>query len=221
MNKPTICIDAGHGGINELGLYTTPKYKGKTFTHAVGYDLHQGNVFNEGWANRVSAYDLAARFVNKGYPVVFVADNVIDTSLKVRANRANKAHSEAAQRSIYISLHFNAGGGEGYEIFTSPNQTKSDLLATKIFNKTKEYLPGRKYRPDLSDGDPDKEAKFSVLMNTNAPAVLIEHEFFDNPDMVNDCVCLELIQTWNVATFAGCLEFFKEVNWIENEGHIT
>lgn len=211
--KPTIIIDYGHGGIDSKGNYLTPASKGKRFFHE-GYDLHDGGWFYEGIANRVAGYDLAARFLNKGYPVVFVADQQSDTFLVTRANRANKVYDETGGKCIYISLHFNAGGGKGYEIFTAPGQTESDILATRIFKKTKEFIPERKYRSNYGDGDPDKERKFTVLTATKGVAVLIEFEFFDNPGEVNDCVCLEQIQNWNVATHTACIDYFKHRKWI-------
>jgi len=37
-------------------------------------------------------------------------------------------------------------------------------------------------RHDYSDGDPDKEARFTILTKTVCPAVLTENLFFDNRD---------------------------------------
>ena len=35
-------------------------------------------------------------------------------------------------------------------------------------------------RQDHSDGDPDKESKFTILTKTRCPAVLTENLFYDN-----------------------------------------
>ena len=82
--------------------------------------------------------------------------------------------------SRYLSIHSNAGGGHGSEIYTSPGNTKSDAIAT-IFGKEfiKEF-PKRKLRTDYSDGDLDKERRFYVLTKTKMPAVLTENFFMDN-----------------------------------------
>lgn len=93
---------------------------------------------------------------------------------------------------IYVSLHVNASGNgqwmkaSGWEIFTSPGQTKSDVLATCMWNAAKNYLGDlTTIRSDWSDGDPDKEAKFFVLTKTKCPAVLVENLFMDNKEDLN------------------------------------
>ena len=90
---------------------------------------------------------------------------------------------------IYVSLHVNASGNgqwmkaSGWEIFTSPGQTKSDVLATCMWNAAKNYLGDlTTIRSDWSDDDPDKEAKFFVLTKTKCPAVLVENLFMDNQE---------------------------------------
>ena len=74
----------------------------------------------------------------------------------------------------------NAGGGEGYEVYTSPGQTKSDAIAEVFIQAIGEELPDHPLRSDPLDGDKDKEAKFYVLENTKCPAVLVEVAFMDN-----------------------------------------
>ena len=75
----------------------------------------------------------------------------------------------------------------GFEIYTTKGQTRSDLFATVIFEQLQEDFPitdGYKHRIDPSDGDPDKEANFTVLMGNNYWGVLLEWLFQDNPDDV-------------------------------------
>ena len=93
---------------------------------------------------------------------------------------------------IYVSIHVNASGNgqwmnaSGWEIFTSPGQTKSDVLATCMWNAANIYLNGEsKMRADWSDGDPDKEAAYMVLTKTKCPAVLVENLFMDNKEDLN------------------------------------
>lgn len=98
--------------------------------------------------------------------------------LNQRAVMANNADA------ILISIHANAsnGKGTGFECFTSPGQTESDKLATELLEAYHEEmgdkLPGRY---DTRDGDPDKEAKFTVLTATTGTAVLFELAFIDHP----------------------------------------
>lgn len=85
---------------------------------------------------------------------------------------------------IYVSIHVNASGsdgkwhtGTGWEIYTTPGETKADELATHIYNAAKYNAENKKMRTDYSDGDPDKEAHFYILKHTNCPAVLTENFF--------------------------------------------
>ena len=89
--------------------------------------------------------------------------------------------------SLYVSIHVNASAKNGWDkatgfaIYTSPGETKSDTLATDIFDAAAELLKptGKKFRKDMSDGDPDFEENFYVLRKTICPAVLTEN-FFQN-----------------------------------------
>ena len=89
--------------------------------------------------------------------------------------------------SLYVSIHVNASAKSGWDkatgfsIYTSPGETKSDILATDIFDAAAELLKptGKKFRKDMSDGDPDFEENFYVLRKTICPAVLTEN-FFQN-----------------------------------------
>ena len=88
---------------------------------------------------------------------------------------------------LYVSIHVNASAKNGWDkatgfsIYTSPGRTKSDVLATDIFDAATELLKpiGKSLRKDTSDGDPDFEENFYVLRKTCCPAVLTEN-FFQN-----------------------------------------
>ena len=88
---------------------------------------------------------------------------------------------------LYVSIHVNASAKNGWDkatgfaIYTSPGETKSDALATDIFDEAVELLKplGKSLRKDTSDGDPDYEENFYVLRKTLCPAVLTEN-FFQN-----------------------------------------
>jgi N-acetylmuramoyl-L-alanine amidase len=111
--------------------------------------------------------------------------NNVNKDLRLRAYLANHHQVDA-----FISIHcnaFNSPTANGYEVFTSPGQTASDTLATEILHEMSLVLPDMRQRSDLGDGDPDKEARFSVLVNTTMPAVLIELGFLTN---TNDVITL-------------------------------
>ena len=105
-----------------------------------------------------------------------------DVSLSARCKRANAIYSETSGKCFLISVHANAGGGTGWEAYTSVGQTKADLIATELYKEAeKEFAPdGWKIRKDTIDGDPDKESQFYILKHTKCPAILSENFFFDN-----------------------------------------
>lgn len=97
-------------------------------------------------------------------------------TLSQRANLANAKGLEL------LSIHCNAGGGTGFEVFTSPGQTSSDKWATAVLETFGEVFPDRRLRADFSDGDPDKEARFTVLTATSGSAILVECGFIDTAE---------------------------------------
>ena len=112
-----------------------------------------------------------------------------------RANFVNNLCSKyGTSNCVYVSVHVNAAGSDGkwknargWSVYTSPGQTKSDSLATLLYDEAKTILPhDSKYyvSSDFSDGDPDYEAKFYILTHTKCPAVLTENLFQDNKDDV-------------------------------------
>jgi len=102
-----------------------------------------------------------------------------DISLPERCRRAN-AISEKHSGSFLISIHANAGGGTGWEVFTSVGETQSDKIADIFYQEAEKAFPEFRMRKDLADGDFDKEAHFYILKNTICPAILTENFFMDH-----------------------------------------
>lgn len=210
--KPITIIDTGHGGLNIKGEYTTDPKIGKKFHHD-GQQLHDNGWFYEGVGNRVFGYLLASYALNEGYPVRFTAHNEYDTGLHQRVEQENNLHKELNGKCAFVSCHSNAGGGEGWEIYTTKGQTESDTLATFIYEANKQR--GQKFRLDESDGDPDKEADFYVLRKTAGIAVLIELGFFDNAKEVKDLQDIEWMQKAALDTWEGIKAFYRFKGWIQ------
>lgn len=104
-----------------------------------------------------------------------------DIQLSERCRRVNNiCRMHGKDNCILISIHANAGGGTGFEVFTSTGNTKSDQYATTLLNCLKFEFPDEKIRTDYSDGDSDKEAGFYILKHTQCPALLSENMFMDN-----------------------------------------
>lgn len=86
---------------------------------------------------------------------------------------------------IFISLHCNSAANqsaEGFEVWTSLGNTLGDKLATCIYGQIAGEFPDWAGRTDYSDGDPDKESRFYVLVHTDAPACLVEMAFISNDE---------------------------------------
>lgn len=132
--------------------------------------------FNRDIVRRIAAKldDLAI-----GYEILTPETN--DVSLAERCRRANEIYRNYNEKAFLVSVHANAGGGTGWEVYTSPGQTPSDAIATVFFEEAgREFVPdGWRMRSDYSDGDPDKESQFYILTKTTCPAVLTENFFMD------------------------------------------
>lgn len=164
MKKLTFLLDNGHG-INTPGK-RSPKWK-------------DGSQLFEFEFNRDIVKRVAKGLSSLAIPYKILVPEEVDISLGERVRRAN-----AIKDSILISVHANAGGGTGFEIFTSPGETKSDSIATVFCQECEKAFPEFKMRFDHSDGDPDKEAGFYVLTKTKGPAILTENLFMDTE---SDC----------------------------------
>lgn len=171
MKKVFPILDSGHGGFVD-GKYTTaPK---KMFKHK------DGTIAYEGVINRRIKAKLIELLGGRQFADVSIGEN--DITLGARVREANKIYGQKKGefKCLYVSIHSNAGGGRGFEVWTSPGQTMSDKYADIWAQEIQKMFPGMPFRADKSDGDLDKEEKFYVLVETAMPAVLAEYLFFDN-----------------------------------------
>lgn len=160
------------------------------------------------WSRKVGKM-LAERLKREGFEVAFTNTKDTEIGLSRRKEIANNLDAPRGGTKFLLSLHNNAAGmgnewcaARGFEIYTTKGQTRSDLFATVIFEQLQEDFPttdGYKHRTDPSDGDPDKEANFTVLMGNNYWGVLLEWLFQDNLDDValleDDSVNRELVES--------------------------
>lgn len=162
-------FDAGHGGMIG-GQYQTPGKRSPNWKNGILYE----GAFNRWIVNALmKACDL------KGIPYFHISPELSDTPLHTRANRANRIYQDV-QNVYVLSIHANAGGGTGFEGFTSRGKTQSDDIGEIFLKAVKKSFPEIKFRSDLSDGDLDKEAGFKILRSTRCPAFLLECLFMDH-----------------------------------------
>lgn len=180
IENAMVFLDAGHGGLDPSGNYTTPV--GKKYQHRQG-EFHKDGFFFEGVWNRNLVYRVARKLEGLKVPFMVVSHPYLDYSLNYRVDTANWYY-QFYPNGIFISSHGNASPthrGRGYEIYTTPGQTRADELANIHWYQVKDLIGDRIiYRPGSESGEHDKEARFFVLNRTRMPAILIEHLFFDN-----------------------------------------
>lgn len=147
---PRIYIDPGHSKVDP---------------GAVGYEVERD--LNE----KVS------KFMNEHLLANYVCETKVgDISINNTAKVAEEANAWGA--NLFVSNHFNAGRGDGYEgLVHSEKRKELGQIFEKHVKAIGQNSRGVKYRPNLA-----------VLRLTNMPAILNEGAFVDN---------LKDIQDWN------------------------
>ena len=108
-----------------------------------------------------------------------------DIPLRTRVQRANRvAAQNGISQTLLISVHLNAAqntnSASGWEIHTSPGETKSDEYARVFWDAAKEILGERfPMRGDFEDGNPDRDSSLAIIRDTACPAVLTENLFMN------------------------------------------
>lgn len=163
-------LDNGHGGLKHGEYVTAPR---KMYKHEDGTTVFEG-VFNRTVVKKIT-------YLLSKYGIEFevLVPEQEDISLSERKKRANEIHAKSGKRSILVSVHGNAGKGTGFEVFTTKGQTASDTVAEIFIEEIEKVFPTERKRVDITDGDQDKEANFTVLM-CDGPAILTENFFMDN-----------------------------------------
>lgn len=146
-----VYLDPGHGG-NDPG--------------AVANGLLEKEV-----VLKIAKY--ARDFLKSKYKNVSVKLSRTGDTYPSLSQRAKDANNWGAD--VFVSIHINAGGGEGYEDFIFNGSVSKDTprLQDSIHNEvSKEFGTNRG----------QKRANFAVLRETGMPAVLTENGFIDNKE---------------------------------------
>lgn len=182
-----ILIDNGHGSNTERNGKFSPYLEDDM---NIGEEFTNQGRFREWKYNRVISNLVVEELVDMGYDVRLLVPEDTDISLSERIRRVNTiCNKEGAKNVLLISIHANAVGNGtmwekafGWEAYTTRGKTKSDDLATCLYNRADKNIKGRKIREDWTDGDRDKEADFYIIKKSYCPAVLTENFFYDNKD---------------------------------------
>jgi N-acetylmuramoyl-L-alanine amidase len=202
-NKHLWIIDSPHGGLLN-GVYQTPVkwgrwvkstpnyYEGQTVRTIAarlylklienGYDAVMLNPtpFDITRPARIKAINRLVRDITEA------RDNIYQPIL----NSYPSGRVTKYPKPVYFAPHTNGGGGTGFEVWTSSGRTPSDPIASTIYKVANKGLAawhkrvtGRDmvFRPDWTDGDPDRENMHDMLAKTACPAIIAEYFFSDNP----------------------------------------
>lgn len=165
--------------------------------------------------------EIAERLVNAlradGLNAQRIVTEENDISLAERCRRVNNVCKQYGTKNvILISIHNNAAGADGqwhtargWEAWTSVGQTKSDMLATCLYEAAERS--GFKIRKDMADGDPDKEGHLYILKHTLCPAVLTENLFQDNKEDVSYLLSEEGMRTITALHVEGIKSYLNQL----------
>lgn len=148
---PKIYIDPGHGGTDPGAVGNGLQEKALTLNIA----LQVRNILQANWS----------------VDVRMSRTTDITRSLTYRTDDAN-----AWGANLFVSVHINAGGGNGFESYRYPT---SDTATVNLHNAVhSKVIAGMRSVAAVTDRG-KKTANFHVLRETNMPAVLTENLFID------------------------------------------
>lgn len=137
------------------------------------YNIGYGDFGSEEYRmNRIA--DIVEKLLNEqGYTVYRNNPNERLSQIVRESNEINP--------DIHVALHSNASGegfsAQGPEIFANRPNTPGDRLANQIYNEIMQVYPD----PTKGRGVLYTSSLYEII-RTNAPAVLLEVAFHDNPE---------------------------------------
>ena len=96
----------------------------------------------------------------------------IDTDMNSKTAMCNNYDPD-----LVVDIHFNAGGGQGFEVYHSIVGGTSKTLANNINEEVKKIISSRGIKTKLDSNNRDY---FAIIRETKAAAVLLEGGFVDN-----------------------------------------
>lgn len=141
------------------------------------WDAGHGGSDPGACANGLKEKDLAIKVVKAAVSYMKanykceVYQDITADSLNIICARSNRWGSD-----LFVSVHFNAGGGDGYEalVYSSANKKLGQTFEKRV-KAIGQNSRGVKYRPDLA-----------VLRLTNCKSILNECAFIDNKKDIKD-----------------------------------
>lgn len=163
LSRINLVIDAGHGGI-DAGTIGVDGTKEKDINLNIALKLYD--------FARVSGVN-ATLIRNGDYEYYRNSDDRKRSDLYNRMDYINSVHN-----STLISIHQNHFENEkehGMQIWYSPNDDKSPILADSILNITKKFLQNDNKRLNKKSG-----SAYYLLHKAKVPSVMVECGFMSN-----------------------------------------
>lgn len=169
-----VFVDAGHGGVDDSGRYTTGNSK---YADHEGLELHDGMRYLEGVQNREVAEAFIEECAKIGIMCIRTYHPYEDTALKDRT-KLIKGYLRRGYCGYLQSFHSNAISSSyskekkdktiGFAIFTTRGNNLSDKIAAEHWKNVKQLTPNWKHlKQAYRDGDNDYEANFQILRDTD------------------------------------------------------
>lgn len=185
MKNLHIILDAGHGNYNLTHGKCSP-----VLDSEVGYDeetCYDGR-FREGMFNRNVVKKLYEMLKKLGIDVYIINEDVKDTPLGKRVQRANEICKKYGKENcVFISVHANAAGngnawlsarGTSVHVCRGCSEASKELARMIYAAASADDFAGNRSVPAEKYWVND----FYVIKNTLCPAVLVENLFYDNRD---------------------------------------
>lgn len=152
-----VFIDVGHGGIDSGAV--NGKLIEKIINLTVGLELKRLLILN-------------------GFVVHMSRESDIAVSLDKRCDMSNKWKAD-----ILVSIHHNAGGGDGYEVIHSIFHGVGERVAKLVSNEFAKLnnAHGNKATYSRANSAGNKDY-YAIIRGTNAPAIITEFAFIDSKD---------------------------------------
>lgn len=147
-----VFISCGHGGADP---------------GAVKYIVEKEYTLKTGLA-------LAEYLKSAGVEVMMSRTTDIETDLNEKVRRCNNYNPD-----LVVDVHYNAGGGHGFEVYYSRVGGTGKQLAENINAEMSKIMKSRGVKTKIGSGGKDY---FAIIRDTDAPAVLCEGGFVDNKE---------------------------------------
>lgn len=139
-----------------------------------------------------------AKFMNEHLLANYVCDTKV-TDGKVNSTSTVAAEANNWGANLLVSIHNNAGGGDGYEALVYSAKNKElGLIFEKHVKAAGQNSRGVKYRPELN-----------VLRLSNMAAILNEGAFVDNKKDIQDWNDDAELKKLGIAYAEAAAEFLK------------